>query len=109
MDLSELDAKYIELVPDEVRYTGPRDLSQYFVKGTAIGISRTLDENEEKKGVVIRITLGRKLLNTVMTTYIPTVLLVLISYTTSFYERDLFETVIAVNLTCMLVLGRNKL
>ena len=42
-----------------------------------------------------------------MTTYIPTVLLVLKSYATSFCQRDLFKTVIDVNLTCMLVLGKN--
>ena len=106
LDLIETDSKYIELIPEHVRYTGPEVLSQYIVTQTSISISRQLEDQEEKKGVVVTIKLGRKLLNEIMTTYIPTCLLVIISYATSFYHRDLFETVIAVNLTCMLVLGK---
>ena len=42
---------------------------------------------------------------TVLTVYIPTLLLVCISYTTNFYKAFFFEAVVAVNLTCMLVLA----
>lgn len=40
-----------------------------------------------------------------LTVYIPTLLLVCISYTTNFYKAFFFEAVVAVNLTCMLVLA----
>ena len=103
LELSEKDAKYIELVPQKVTYGGPFDLSQYHIQGLSIGQMK-----KTTGGIVVTVTLGRKLLNTIMTTYIPTILLVIISYGTSFYHRDLFETVIAVNLTCMLVLGKRK-
>ena len=105
LDLSEKDAKYVDLIPQNITYSGPIDSSQYQIKGFDIGIGRNYKGEIEKKGVIVTVTLGRKLLNTIMTTYIPTVLLVIISYATSFYHRDLFETVIAVNLTCMLVLA----
>ena len=39
-----------------------------------------------------------------MTTYLPTILLLLITYTTIFFDRDLFGDAIAVNLTIMLVM-----
>ena len=105
MDSREYDEKFLELVPESVQYTGPADLPQYFVKKVSIEASHTDPERMKKKGVIVKFSFGRNLLNELMTTYIPTVLLVFISYATSFYERDLFETVIAVNLTCMLVLG----
>ena len=105
LDLSEKDQKYIELLPQNIEYSGPTHLSQYYIKGESIDRRRHSDGSVEKTGIVVTVTLGRKLMNTIMTTYVPTALLVVISYATSFYHRDLFETVIAVNLTCMLVLG----
>ena len=42
-------------------------------------------------------------LGTLLTVYIPTLLLVCISYTTNFYKPFFFEAAVAVNLTCMLV------
>ena len=39
-----------------------------------------------------------------VTTYLPTILLLLITYTTTFFDKDLFGEAIAVNLTIMLVM-----
>ena len=39
-----------------------------------------------------------------LTTYLPTILLLLITFTTTFFDKDLFGDVIAVNLTIMLVM-----
>ena len=108
IDLSGLEDNMIELVPGYVKYYGDVDLSEYFVKDTElISYSRMID-NVEKFGVMCQVTLGRKLMSTMMKTYVPSILLVIISYTTSFLTRDLFETVIAVNLTVMLVLGKTN-
>ena len=38
-----------------------------------------------------------------MTVYIPTILLVFVSYITNFFKPFFFEAIVAVNLTCMLV------
>ncbi len=45
----------------------------------------------------------RRLLGTVLTVYIPTVLLVIISYMSNFFKPFFFEAVVSVNLTVMLV------
>ena len=50
------------------------------------------------------IMLKRKVVTELMTTYLPTILLLLITYTTVFFEKELFGDVIAVNLTIMLVM-----
>ena len=107
VELSGTDESYIKLVPEDTRYFGPGDLSQYVVKSTKLNLSRKVVENTVKEGIYCQVTFERKLLNTIMKTYIPTFLLVMISYLTSFYTTDLFETVIAVNLTVLLVLGKN--
>ena len=53
----------------------------------------------------VQVMLGRRLLGTVLTVYIPTILLVIIAYCTNFFKPFFFEAVVAVNLTVMLVLA----
>merc|ERR1719222_1696485 len=48
--------------------------------------------------------LKRKVVTELMTTYLPTILLLLITLVTIFFDKDLFGDVIAVNLTIMLVM-----
>merc|ERR1712055_918106 len=48
--------------------------------------------------------LKRKVATELLTTYLPTILLLLITFTTIFFDKELFGDVIAVNLTIMLVM-----
>ena len=48
--------------------------------------------------------LKRKVVTELLTTYLPTILLLLITLVTIFFDKDLFGDVIAVNLTIMLVM-----
>merc|ERR1712055_633631 len=48
--------------------------------------------------------LKRKVATELLTTYLPTILLLLITFITIFFDKDLFGDVIAVNLTIMLVM-----
>ena len=61
-----------------------------------------------KKGignmVYMAMKLKRKIATELLTTYLPTILLLLITFTTIFFDKDLFGDVIAVNLTIMLVM-----
>merc|ERR1719370_2044501 len=54
--------------------------------------------------VYMALKLKRKVATELLTTYLPTILLLLITFTTIFFEKDLFGDVIAVNLTIMLVM-----
>ena len=54
--------------------------------------------------MVSRRMVGRKVVTELLTTYLPTILLLLITFTTIFFDKDLFGDVIAVNLTIMLVM-----
>ena len=48
--------------------------------------------------------MGRNLLTIILTTFVPTVLLNMISYSTNFFKSFFFEATVTVNLTAMLVL-----
>jgi hypothetical protein len=58
----------------------------------------------ESGGVRMTIVLKRKIMNEMMTTYLPSVLLILITYATPFFKPYFFEAALSVNLTTMLVM-----
>ena len=47
---------------------------------------------------------GRKIVNQVLTTYLPTLLLLIIVHSTNYFKDFFFEAVVTVNLTALLVL-----
>ena len=87
--------KLVSLSPGLLRYLGPEELTQYYVKKYSMG--ETSVENE--KGLSISITFGRRLLGTILTVYLPTVLLNVIGHATNFFKPFFFEAVVTVNLT----------
>ena len=64
----------------------------------------TMAKEENRNMVSMAIKLKRKVATELLTTYLPTILLLLITYTTIFFDKELFGDNIAVNLTIMLVM-----
>ena len=93
-------AKFINLLPGILNYTGGSDFAQYFVMDYDIYNSKIKD----KVGVKVSLQLGRRLLGTILTLYVPTILLNVIGHTTNYFKDFFFEAIVTVNLTCMLVL-----
>ena len=60
-----------------------------------------LEKMEEQVHMVI--TLKRKIQTELLTTYVPTLLLLIIAYSTHFFKAQYFEASVTVNLTIMLV------
>ena len=60
--------------------------------------------NEDGNMVYMALKLKRKVATELLTTYLPTILLLLITFVTIFFDKDLFGDAIAVNLTIMLVM-----
>ena len=89
--------KLVSLSPGLLKYLGPEELTQYYVK--KYSMEETSVENE--KGLSISITFGRRLLGTILTVYLPTVLLNVIGHATNFFKPFFFEAVVTVNLTGM--------
>ena len=57
-----------------------------------------------KQQVHMMISLKRKIQTELLTTYLPTVLLLSISFATTFFKPDFFDASLSVNLTIMLVM-----
>lgn len=83
-----------------MNYTGPIDLTQYFVQSWMMKNGVNSDED----GLTIEIIFGRKILSQILTTYIPTILICMVSFSTNYYKSQFFEANVAVNLTSLLVL-----
>ena len=58
----------------------------------------------QDQGLNMVIILKRRLINELMTNYLPTVLILTIVYATNFFKPFFFEAVVTVNLTALLVL-----
>ena len=63
-----------------------------------------LASKDNSNMVHMTLKLKRKVVTELLTTYLPTILLLLITLVTIFFDKDLFGDVIAVNLTIMLVM-----
>ena len=91
---------FIEIVGNGHTYLGPPELTQYFVRDT-----KMFPENLRggQQAMVMEVTLGRRLLATFLTIFLPTVLLNVIGHSTNYFKAFFFEAVVSVNLTVMLV------
>ena len=78
---------YADLLPGGVKFSGPMELTQYYVK------SFKMDKNMilSKGAIVVYVTLGRRLLGTFLTVFFPTILLNVIGYATNFFKQFFFE------------------
>ena len=92
--------KFVNLLREKLNYLGPKDLMLYFIKDVTF-------ESVNEAGIQtlkVQIVLGRRLLSILLTTIIPSLILLLTSHSTNFFKDFFFEAVVTVNLTVMLVL-----
>ena len=61
-------------------------------------------EGDQNQGVKAVITMKRRIVNEVLTTYLPTLFIIAIVWTTNYYGNFFFEAIVTVNLTALLVL-----
>ena len=78
---------YADLLPGGVKFSGPMELTQYYVKTFKMDKSMILS----KGAIVVYVTLGRRLLGTFLTVFFPTILLNVIGYATNFFKQFFFE------------------
>ena len=98
MTTDMLDLETVKLVANQMMMKEDNDLTLFVVKDWSLTTS------EETGGVKMTIVLKRKIMNEMMTTYLPTVLLMCVTYATAFFKPYYFEAALSVNLTTMLVI-----
>ena len=62
------------------------------------------NESAPEEGISMSIVLRRKILSEMMGTFLPTILLMMITFATTFFKPYFFEAALTVNLTNMLVM-----
>ena len=99
MDVDSLDAETVHLLPGNLNMTQPNDM-------TLFTITRYVLQNAShpNTGIQMKITMKRKIMSEMMTTYFPSLLLMMITYATTFFKPFFFEAALSVNLTAMLVM-----
>ena len=97
-----IDSKsFTTLIPSSVSYSGPVELTQHTLEGVAI-CQITV---RNRSGIVVKISLGRPLLGTTLSVFMPTTTLLVLSQMVRVYGHSHLEMVIDVNLTLILVLA----
>ena len=96
MATSNLDKPTMMLIPKEVWMEQNADMNLFHMRGWDFGY--------KEKGVRMRIFLKRKIMSEMLTTYLPSFLLLMITFATTFFKPFFFEAALTVNLTNMLVM-----
>ena len=84
------------------KFTGLNDKDKDLTMFTITKL--TLAQEKNANMVYMALKLKRKVATELLTTYLPTILLLLITFVTIFFDKDLFGDAISVNLTIMLVM-----
>ena len=79
---------------------GPKFVSQDFLSKSI----RFIYVENINRGLKMEIVFKRRLTNELLTTYLPSLLLLFITYATTYFKSFYFEAALTVNLTVMLVL-----
>ena len=101
MTVNSLDKETVELVSSTLWMEEQLDLTLFHITNFTLGPANASDP---KQGVKMVTRMRRKVTTEMMTTYFPTILLMAITYATTFFKPIFFEASLTVNLTTMLVM-----
>ena len=101
MEVEDLDKDTVKLIPKELKMLESVDLMLYRIEEWGLDLDY---ENKTDHGLRMKISLKRKIMSEMMTTYLPSILLLMITFATTFFKPVYFEAALTVNLTNMLVM-----
>ena len=93
------DNESVTLLPKDVTITQSLDMVLFTITDYDL-----VNATQPGEGIRMTITLKRKIMSEMMTTYFPSLLLMMITYATTFFKPFFFEAALSVNLTTMLVM-----
>ena len=101
MTAGNLDLSTMKLIPKYLAMIENEDLNTFNMEGWDLSYK---DSNDLTKGIRMKISLKRRIMSEMMTTYVPSILLLMITFATTFFKPVYFEAALTVNLTNMLVM-----
>ena len=100
MVLGNYDVKMVRLVPSNFSMNEHIELALFTITSWNLEYRSPF---ESQDGLIFRIVLKRKVVNSLLTTYLPSILLILITFATTYFKSIFFEAALTANLTIMLV------
>ena len=101
MNVGSGDKESVVLIPSVVTMEQPLEMTLFSITDYVLGNASVSDPG---KGIRMTIKMRRKIMSEMMTTYFPSLLLMMITYATTFFKPFFFEAALSVNLTTMLVM-----
>ena len=101
MTTTNLDAPTMRLVPNHLWVEQNPDMTLFYMDRWDFAYK---DKKTLGKGITMMIFLKRKVTSEMLTTYLPSFLLLMITFATTFFKPFFFEAALTVNLTNMLVM-----
>ena len=89
----------VSLIPSRINMEQELDMAIFHISNWNLGF-----KTNGKEGLEMSITMRRKIIGELMTTYFPSILLIAITFATTFFKPFFFEAALSVNLTTMLVM-----
>ena len=99
MVLESTAANRVKLVARTLSMEQEADMNLFYITEHHL-----VNTSHPRKGVSMDIKFKRKIMSEMMTTYLPSILLMMITFATTFFKPFFFEAALSVNLTTMLVM-----
>ena len=101
MTVGKLDRPLMRLIPKELVMKQEADMTLFKLSHWNLTYRNGTDPAE---GIWMTVVLKRKMMSEMMSTYLPSILLLMITFATTFFKPFFFEAALTVNLTNMLVM-----
>ena len=101
MVVGTLDLKTVRLRPELLFMRQAKDMTLFQITHQELFY---MNRTNPELGIRMLIVLKRKVMSEMMTTYLPSLLLMMITFATTFFKPFFFEAALSVNLTTMLVM-----
>ena len=99
MEIDSVNQETVYLFANNFNMKQPRDMTLFTITRSVL-----VNESSPDKGMRMKITLKRKIMSEIMTTYFPSLLLMMIMFATTFFRPFFFEAAFSVNLATMVVM-----
>ena len=88
MIVRKLETKVMEILPNRLSMESHTVLTQYIIKNWTLDY---VDEDDPSRGLTMVIVFRRRIMNAILTIYLPTILVLCIVYATNFFKEFFFE------------------
>ena len=101
MTVGRLDKPTMLLIPKDLWVEQDKDMTLFHLTNLSLKFRNKTDPRE---GIWMTVVLKRKIMSEILSTFLPSLLLLMITFATTFFKPFYFEAALTVNLTNMLVM-----